>query len=810
MATMNSGLGGPAGYGEGVYSSSPKAAGNVDDGSVYVDTSSVFSGGIDFFGTTYGGLYVNSNGNISFGQPNTDYQTGNLANETIPTIAPFWGDVNVNAGGEIYWDLDPASGTITITWDNVARYSGSGNNSFQVVLTDRGDGNFTAEFIYEDIQWTTGYSQVAQAGITDGAGNDFILPGSGSGATMAGYETYDFGTDDPNGTTDFFFAGGTPVFGDGVIEGTSGDDTIDADYYGDPDGDLVDDGDGTGPNGDEDLIFALGGDDTVYAGDGNDTVYGGAGADNIFGEDGDDTIWGDNGGTAATTEDLNWNLAGGDGTSIASGFTQNTGTMDVSVSFTTLGNNALFEVATSETNYVAPGEGFAPNSSAYIYGNGDAATGRLTVDFAPATGSGMTDEVENVSFRLNDVDSFAGNHIDVLSVTAYDADGNPVPVVLTAAGNDTVSGNTVTAGGTLDNPQDAQGSVLVEIPGPVASFEVVYSNSLSGTHGINVTDVSFDTIPEAGGNDNIFGGAGDDTIYGEDGDDTITGGTGADTLFGGAGDDVFYLGANDSATGGDGDDIFYLDPGTALGGPGATITIIGSETDEDGGGDTLDFAGLVDWGEISYTDAESGSVALADGTTVTFSNIENVIICFAHGTGIDTPRGRRPIQDLRPGDLVLTRDDGPQPVRWIGRRTVPGTANFAPVRFARGAFGNDTPLYVSPQHRMLYTGGRANLYFDSPEVIVPAKHLAGLDDIRQVEVPWITYYHLLFDTHQVVMANGAASESFHPGGVGLGAIDPAAREELFTLFPALRTDANTYGRTARRVLRQFEARILAA
>ena len=86
MATMNSGLGGPAGYGENVFSTTTKDAGNNDDGSVFVDISSVFGSGLDFFGTNYTGLYVNSNGNISFGAANTDYQTSDLSGETIRMV----------------------------------------------------------------------------------------------------------------------------------------------------------------------------------------------------------------------------------------------------------------------------------------------------------------------------------------------------------------------------------------------------------------------------------------------------------------------------------------------------------------------------------------------------------------------------------------------------------------------------------------------------------------------------------------------------------------------------------------------------
>ncbi|MCB1328266.1 MAG: calcium-binding protein, partial [Maritimibacter sp.] len=185
MATMNSGLGGPAGYGEGVFSTTAKAAGNNDDGSVYVNISSVFENGIDFFGTTYSGIYINSNGNISFGSAFTDYQTSDLSSETTPMIAPFFSDVDITKGGNIYWDLDPAANTVTITWLNVAPYSGGGTNSFQVVLTDTGGGDFNVEFIYQNITWTNGGSSVAETGITDGAGTDIELPGSGNAAALS-------------------------------------------------------------------------------------------------------------------------------------------------------------------------------------------------------------------------------------------------------------------------------------------------------------------------------------------------------------------------------------------------------------------------------------------------------------------------------------------------------------------------------------------------------------------------------------------------------------------------------------------------
>ncbi len=58
--------------------------------------------------------------------------------------------------------------------------------------------------------------------------------------------------------------------------------------------------------------------------------------------------------------------------------------------------------------------------------------------------------------------------------------------------------------------------------------------------------------------------------------------------------------------------------------------------------------------------------------------------------------------------------------------------------------------------------------------------------------------------------NGAATESFHLADMGLSAIGPEAREEVFALFPDLRADISAYGPTARACLRGREARLLAA
>ena len=237
-----------------------------------------------------------------------------------------------------------------------------------------------------------------------------------------------------------------------------------------------------------------------------------------------------------------------------------------------------------------------------------------------------------------------------------------------------------------------------------------------------------------------------------------------------------------------------------------------------GGGDRLDFAELADLSTLTRTsdginasgnETFSGSVTLLDGSLLTYSGIEN-IICFTPGTMIATPKGARDITTLKVGDLVVTRDHGLQPIRWIGQRTVAAKGKLAPIRIKSGVVtGQESDLLVSPQHRMLFQGYRAELLFGSSEVLVAAKHLIDGTDVVQETGGDVTYIHMLFDEHEVVFAEGAATESFHPGGVGLDAVTGAAREELFGLFPMLRSDVNSYGAAARRCLKKHEAKLIA-
>ncbi len=221
-----------------------------------------------------------------------------------------------------------------------------------------------------------------------------------------------------------------------------------------------------------------------------------------------------------------------------------------------------------------------------------------------------------------------------------------------------------------------------------------------------------------------------------------------------------------------------------------TLTLKG-----DGDAEDFNFTYTVDNGQISDT------------------GIVNVgsIPCFVAGTMIATPDGDRAVETLRPGDLVMTHDDGPQPLRWTGQRTMRALGDFAPVHVRAGTYGQHADLIVSPEHRILVRDPVAELLFGDTEVLVAAKYLVNDQSVRRRVGGFVTYVHLMFDKHQVIYSEGLATESFLPGPQTTDIFEQDIVDEICALFPELdpRTGAG-YSPSARRTLRRYEANLFAS
>jgi len=193
------------------------------------------------------------------------------------------------------------------------------------------------------------------------------------------------------------------------------------------------------------------------------------------------------------------------------------------------------------------------------------------------------------------------------------------------------------------------------------------------------------------------------------------------------------------------------------------------------------------------------------------------VICFTPGTCIETPDGPCPVEQLREGDYVQTKDGGAQEIQWIGSRRMSGARLFAmpylrPIRIRAGALGADRPdaeLLVSPEHRLLIRGEVAHALFNTPEVLVAARDLVNRGSIAvDMALREVTYYHVLLPQHHILWANGIETESFHPASTALTTLGDEDRMRLLALYPGLDHEPHRYGSFARRSLSRSEAAIL--
>ncbi|GGH47557.1 type I secretion protein [Frigidibacter albus] len=563
---------------------------------------------------------------------------------------------------------------------------------------------------------------------------------------------------------------------DGIVEGTSGNDLINAGYTGDPDGDRIDNNDailpGEGPN--DDIVKAGAGNDTVYAGLGDDEVYGESGDDKLYGEAGNDYLDGGTGNDKLYGGDGDDVLIGGDGCDTLEGGAGNDlldgGNHDDHL-YGGDGDDVL--IGGGGKNYLSGGNGddtFIGGAGADTFNGG---TGQDNIDYS-ASNAGVNVNLATGAMSGGDA--------------ANDKIEGGIDGVIGSEFNDTLIG--FDHEGT--HPSDT------------------YTNEFWGNGGD-------DTILGGGGNDFIDGGADDDHLDGGAGEDTIYGGTGNDTIIGGAGADMLYGGDDrDTFTFGAGEGIGDVIDGGAGGDDHDVLDLRGSVTE--GGSLSIHYTGDDSNGNgkdgyVNYFDADGNFTG-----KLQFTEIEEVVPCFTPGTAVATPRGERLVEELKVGDKIITRDNGIQEIRWLGHKTLDygqlsRATHMKPVLIRQGSLGNGLPerdMLVSPNHRMLVANDRTALYFDEHEVLVSAKHLVNNKGVQNVDALGVTYIHFMFDQHEVVLANGTWTESFQPGNYTLAGIGNAQRGEIFDLFPELRTPEGLGDYTAaRRTLKRHEAALLA-
>jgi Ca2+-binding RTX toxin-like protein len=581
------GVPGPAGFGHSLLA--------FDDGSTLIsapDITSVFgAGGLNFLGTSYTSLYINTNGNISFGSAFPTY-TPNPFPISTPVIAPFFADVDTSGaansptpGGNSagsnrvwYW-ADTVNHVFTVTWDDVDHYlqSSGAPNAFQLQLIDEGNGDFDIVFRYEAINWTFGDASSgipALAGYNLGDGvRSYQLPQSLTAAMSTLPSTI----------------GNTGTAGVYIFEIRNGD-TIDG---------------GSG----NDAIDAGGGIDTVNGGTGDDTITGGADADSLTGGLGADTFIiaaltdlpsGEtiNGTAEAATDDtLLLNTAGTynlaplttitniDAISFgvdAAGFNLTVGNNQASTADanndSTLGDLEINAALAMTNGVIIDASGLTGSNKIIVVGTNlggaDAITGGAgndTIDGGDGAdtitgGAGADSLVGGLgadTFVVGAVaDLAAGETIDGTAEAGSDdtlrlnaAGTYNLSSFTTISNIDAISFGTnaasfnLTVGNSQASTADANndstpGDLEINAALAMTNGVTVDASGLTGSNGIVVVGTNLggnDTVTGGAGNDIIDGGAGTDSITGGAGNETITGGAGADSLIGGLGADTFVI-----------------------------------------------------------------------------------------------------------------------------------------------------------------------------------------------------------------------------------------------------------------------------
>lgn len=759
--------------------------------------------------------------------------TGTTGNNTITGGNPaddiygLAGNDSLNGGGgsDTLYGGDGNDTLIGGTGTGDRLYGGSGNDvaSYAAstaavnvnLATGLGSGGHAAGDVLYEIENLIGsaYADTLTGddganSIDGGAGNDVMAGGGGADTLIGGTgtDTADYSASDSGVTVNL--ATGLGSGGDAEADVLTQIESILGSNYADL---LTGDGNAntlTGGAG-EDSLYGGAGSDSLYGGDGNDLMQGGAGSDRIDGGAGVDTV-----DYSDSTAGVNVNL----GTGAASGGTAAGDTLvAVENIFGSIYNDTLYGGATDNflsggagNDYVDAGngddtlEGGAGRDTLYggqgmDYLDYSQSNAGVSINLAANTASGghATGDV------LAGVDGIFGSVFDD-TLIGFDNQGLTgdvyTNVFFGGGGNDYMDAG---AGNDILNGDEGNDTVIAGAGDDVASGgdgnDSVYggtgNDSAYGGDGNDLVDAGDgNDLAEGGdGNDSVYGGAGNDSLYGGDGNDLISGGAGNDVLTGGAGSDTFIGGIGDTIVGGAGDnDVLDLTGA----GPYRIIKDPGDPTS----------------GVVQFLDAFGNVIG-----TLSFTGIDSGIACFTPGSLIETARGARPVESLRPGDLVMTRDRGLQPIRWVGtRRFTPAELqadpSLHPILFSKGALGANLPardMMVSRQHAMLVKGPRAELYFGEDEVLVRAVHMADQHGIVQAMVTEVTYIHLMFDHHEVIMADGLWSESFQPAARNIGGLDEAARAEILQVFAEQPEPANPENyRAARLILKAHEARLL--
>jgi hypothetical protein len=220
-------------------------------------------------------------------------------------------------------------------------------------------------------------------------------------------------------------------------------------------------------------------------------------------------------------------------------------------------------------------------------------------------------------------------------------------------------------------------------------------------------------------------------------------------------------------------------------------------------------------GESINSNAPNGTAFARDtnGDLVETTPTPNTpnIACFLKGTTILTENGAVLVENLEPGSRVLTKDSGYAKLLGIGRFSpsafeVRRNPSLVPIVFPKGCIDNDRDLLMSASHRVLIEDTKAELLFGNAEVLTSARSFVGYRGVHVAcaQIP-LTYFHLLFEHHEIIRADSAWTESLFLADLGLRIVN---QTDSWNFLGGLQLTAIRHARTARLVLKRYEATLL--
>ncbi|PTQ89028.1 nidogen-like domain-containing protein [Agitococcus lubricus] len=505
------GLGGNAGFGEQILLV------NDDDSSDVIDISTIFgTAGLNFFGQSYTNLYVNNNGNITFGSPLSDYTPDPIgSNLDYPIIAGFWADVdtrgatgNISGGGNslgtnrVYYDIDATNGVLTATWDDVGYFSSHSDkvNAFQIQLIKRGNqGDFDIIYRYEAVNWTTGDASagsnglggvVARIGYSAGNGISYELP-------LSGNQQQVLDIDQNIGNS-----GRTGIYIFNVRNG---------------------------------VVTAEGGNDTLDGGIGADTMAGGIGNDTyIVGNINDVVIEEANKGYDTVKSTISYTIGINIESLLLVGDNNISGIGNNEDNLLTGNNGNNFISALAGNDTLEGGAGI--DTLVGGLGNDTYIVDSMTDVINEAVNAGTDTIKSSVSFSLVNISNV--ENLTLIGLTDISATGNSLNNLI--VGND--ANNTLEGGAGIDTLIGGLGNDTYMYDGDVvvestnAGIDTLVSNTNLTLNIANVENITLIGIAVSATGNEI-----NNVLTGNDNDNILDGQLGSDTLIGGLGNDSYYI-----------------------------------------------------------------------------------------------------------------------------------------------------------------------------------------------------------------------------------------------------------------------------